>query len=59
MNLKYKNLFHYLVDAGIYQEDDLEDLKIDLSSQASNWLIELPWNLGKVFVKQTPHQSGL
>jgi hypothetical protein len=92
MNLKYKNLFHYLLDAGIYHEDHLEDLKIDLSSQASNWLIgsgaevrffaflilmhkglyriaslllqdyrliELPRNLGKVFVKQTPHQSGL
>jgi hypothetical protein len=59
MNLKYKNLFHYLVDAAIYQEDDLEDLKIDLSSQASNWVLELPRNLGKVFVKQTPHHSGL
>jgi len=59
MNLKYKNLFHYLVDAAIYQEDDLEELKIDLSSQASNWVIELPRNLGKVFVKQTPHPSGL
>ena len=59
MNLKYKNLFHYLVDAAIYQEDDLEDLKIDLSSHASNWVIELPRNLGNVFVKQTPHHSGL
>jgi len=59
MNLKYKNLFHYLVDAAIYQEDDLEDLKIDLSSQASNWVIELPRNLEMVFVKQTPHHSGL
>ena len=59
MNLKYKNLFHYLVDAAIYQEDDLDNLKIDLSSQASNWVIELPRNLGKVFVKQTPHHSGL
>ena len=59
MNLKYKNLFHYLVDAAIYQEDDLEALKIDLSSQASNWVIDLPRNLGKVFVKQTPHHNGL
>jgi hypothetical protein len=59
MNLNYKNLFHYLVDPAIYQEDDLEELKIDLSSQASNWVIELPRNLGKVFVKQTPHHSGL
>ena len=57
MNLKYKNLFHYLVDAAIYQEDDLEELKFDLSSQASNWVIELPRNLEKVFVKQTPHHS--
>lgn len=25
-NLKYKNLFHYLVETAIYQEDDLEAL---------------------------------
>ncbi|MBD1938764.1 hypothetical protein [Microcoleus sp. FACHB-68] len=59
INLNYKNLFHYLVDAAICQKDDLEYLTIDLSSKASNWVIELPRNLGKLFVKQTPHYSGL
>jgi hypothetical protein len=59
IKLNYKNLFDYLIDAGLCQKDDLDYLKVDVNSKIFNWVVELPKNQGKLFVKQIPHYSTL
>lgn len=60
VNLNHKNLFHYLIKAGICKKEDLDNIKIDVgSSKNFYWVIDLPQNKGKLFVKQTPHYTTL
>lgn len=59
IKLNSKNLFDYLIDAAIFQKDELEDLKVDVNSKTFHWVIELTQNQGKLFVKQTPHSRSL
>lgn len=59
-NLTYKNLFQYLINAGICKEEDLDHIKVDIgSSKNFSSVIDLPQNKGKLVVKHKPHYSTL
>ncbi|MDZ7965768.1 MAG: hypothetical protein RM368_12455 [Nostoc sp. DedSLP03] len=59
IKLNYKNLFDYLIDAGICQKDDLDYLKVDVNSKTFDWVIELTENQDKLFVKQLPYYRSI
>lgn len=59
LKLNYTNLFDYLVDAGICQENDLPYLKVDVNSKTSDWVIHLPPHQDKLFIKQLPDSIEL
>ncbi|MBW4629863.1 MAG: phosphotransferase [Brasilonema octagenarum HA4186-MV1] len=59
IHLKFKNLFSYLISVGICKKDDLDDLKVDVNSKSFDWVIDIPQNQEKLFVKQTPDYKSL
>ncbi len=60
INLNYKNLFNYLINNELCDRGDLDFIKIESQSSSNfNWVIELPNQMSKLFVKQIPHYSKL
>ncbi|MBP5974367.1 hypothetical protein HW132_16915 [Brasilonema sp. CT11] len=59
ITLNYKNLFDYLIDAAIFQKDDLDYLKVDVNSKTFSWVIDIPQKQEKLFIKQTPDYRSL
>nr|WP_282453051.1 phosphotransferase [Brasilonema octagenarum] len=48
-----------MISVGICKKDDLDDLKVDVNSKSFDWVIDIPQNQEKLFVKQTPDYKSL
>lgn len=60
INLTYKNLCPYLINTDVCEKGESKYINFDvISSKNFNWVIDLPENRGKLFVKQNPHYTTL
>ncbi|MDJ0734774.1 MAG: hypothetical protein QNJ47_12020 [Nostocaceae cyanobacterium] len=60
INLNHQNIFDYLIDSNVCKKEEREYIIPNFRYSSNfNWLIEIPENNSKLFVKQIPHYSHL